>query len=459
MAYTQLTMSPATIEFARAHGGNGLHIGILGALPTLTIFMQFVAAVLVNHLTFRRQIWLWVSILQRLALVPVALGPLLWPEAPGLVWIWTLIGLTALNHGLLHFCTPLWLSWMGDYLPHESLSRFWASRHFWMQWMASLSLLVGALMLLGSGWGINIAFAVMTGLAAVAGVVDILLFLKVEEPPVHPMPSPTLARVFSAPFQDRQFRTFISYTCFWHFAAMLGAPFISMYLLDYMGMSLAQVLMLWAASWAGGALLSRRIGLAVESYGNRPVLILCTISKPINMLALLLVPFVPSAAFWILVAVFVVDALSNAGIAVATNGFMLKYSPRENRSMFIAASTALAGMVGGLTAIAAGGLLTVLPEPLAEWGGVSIVGFHVLFFSSLLLRMASVGLAWGVHEPQARGARQVMTELIGATPLRMLRFPLGLYRHFDDDSIPESPSAESQRGVRSSTKASRPHAA
>ena len=34
MIYLQLTTSPATVQFARALGGNGLHIGILGALPT-----------------------------------------------------------------------------------------------------------------------------------------------------------------------------------------------------------------------------------------------------------------------------------------------------------------------------------------------------------------------------------------------------------------------------------------
>jgi len=55
MAYTQFTMSPATIEFARKHGASGLHIGILGALPAATLFMRFIAAVVVNHLSYRRR--------------------------------------------------------------------------------------------------------------------------------------------------------------------------------------------------------------------------------------------------------------------------------------------------------------------------------------------------------------------------------------------------------------------
>src|SRR5687768_9071993 len=73
MAYTQLTMSPATIEFARQLGANGLHIGILGALPSAMLFMQFVSAIVVNHLRYRRRLWWATSIVERIIVVPVAL--------------------------------------------------------------------------------------------------------------------------------------------------------------------------------------------------------------------------------------------------------------------------------------------------------------------------------------------------------------------------------------------------
>lgn len=428
MVYTQLTMCPATIEFARAHGADGLHIGILGALPAATLFMQFVAAVLVNHLRYRRSIWHAVSIVQRLAYIPVALGPWLARDLPSITWVWALIAATAMNQALLHFCTPLWMSWMGDYLPRDGLNQFWGRRHLWMQWTAALSLLVASLLLLKNGWTIGFTFAVLTGVGAVFGVADILLFRKVNEPPVQRLPQPTLRRVFSAPFSDQQFRSYISYACVWQLAAMIGAPFISLYLLEYVGMSIGSLLMMWAGSWVGGALLSRSFGGIIERFGHRPMLILCTAFKATNMAALLIVPADPRLALIVLTPVFMLDALLNAGIAIAGNGFMLKNSPRENRTMFIAAGTALAGMVGGLTAVAAGGLLRGLSSWSITWSGGTFVGFHVLFFVSLILRLASIGLAFRVHEPSASSTRHVVFHLIGATPLRVFGFPLGLYR-------------------------------
>jgi MFS family permease len=444
MIYTQLTMSPATIEFARSFGADGLHIGILGALPSATLFMQFGAAVLVNHLQYRRRTWFAVSIAQRLVFLPLALGPFVFREVAGATWVWVLIVATTFNHAMLHFSSPLWMSWMGDYLPREGLNRFWGKRHLWMQWTAALSLLVPAIFLLDSRWSIQPVFAILIVVGAIFGVADILMSTKIIEPAVQRVPQPKIWQISSAPFRDRSFRSFISYTCFWHFAAMVGAPFISLYLLDKVGMPLSSILIMWAGSWCGGAALSRSIGSLTEQFGHRPMLILCTTFKAINMAALLVIPPNPTWALMVFTPVFMIDALLNAGIAIASNGFMLKNSPRQNRTMFIAASTACAGMIGGVTAITAGAILRSLSSWSMTVGGWTFVGFHILFAASLVLRLACILLAVRLHEPESAGARYVASQLIGTTPLRFLRFPVGLYRNADIDSPSEdSPSEDS----------------
>ncbi len=172
MIYTQLTMSPATIEFARSFGATGLHIGILGALPTGMLFLQFLSALTANRLRYRRRVWFWVTLAQRLLFLPLALGPWLAPGLSEHTWLWLLIGLTALNHGLIHFSTPLWLSWMGDYLPHRGLSHYWGRRHAWMQMAAAVSLFAGALYMLGDASGIRSSFGVLLVVEALDIVAD-----------------------------------------------------------------------------------------------------------------------------------------------------------------------------------------------------------------------------------------------------------------------------------------------
>ncbi|NQV23684.1 MAG: MFS transporter [Rhodopirellula sp.] len=440
MTYTQLTLCPAGIAFARHLGGSGLHIGILGAIPTGMLFLQFLSAVVANHLEFRRGLWMAVSIVQRLVLLPVALGPVLFPNVSPTFWLWGFLGLSAVNHGLLHFATPLWMSWMGDYLPRNQLSRFWGVRHLWMQWAGAASLLFASCLMQSYGQQIQMAFAILIVIAAVPGVADILLFWPVHEPPVTKIAETRIRKVLSEPFRNRDFRSFISFMSFWHFAAMVGAPFISLFLLAEVGMSLSRLLLLWVFCWVGGAACSARIGGLAERFGHRPILILCTLLKSSNMIALILVPNDPETAFLILVPVFILDSILNAGFVVATNGFMLTKSPSGNRTMFIAAGTALAGFVGGVTSVVCGGLLTWFNLDTVVFG-VPLSSYRMLFLVSIVLRIASLLLAVRIRESDSHGTRHVVSQLIGATPLRLIHFPVGLFRSETSDRNAETAAA------------------
>lgn len=428
MAYTQLTLSAASIDYVRGLGGTSFHVGVLNASPVALLGFQFLAAIVANHLTYRRGLWMTLSLIQRAMLIPVVMGPLLFPELGDLFWIWVFLIAIAVNQGLLHFGTPLWLSWMGDYLPHGDLNAYWGIRHRWLQWSAAGSLLAGAVLISQPGLDIRIGYPILATIACVLGVIDILMFLKVDEPPVTKIPQPSLKTVLMAPFLHRGFRSFIGFMCFWQFSAMLGAAFISLYLLDYVGMKLFDVLLLWTCSWVGGALTSSWLGRMGDRFGNRPLLVLCVFFKSLNMIGLLSIPRDPSFAFYVLVPIFMIDAALNAGFAIATNGFLLKNSPAENRTMYIASGTAMAGMVGGATAIVAGAILAQLDGWSVMLGGWDYSGYHLFFSISLALRFVAVRIVLGIHEPTSHDTVQVVTYLVGVTPLRVMRYPVGLYR-------------------------------
>lgn len=445
-AYTQLTTSPSTVEFARSMGANEFHVGVLGALPTLMLFGQFLAAVVVNHLTYRRWTWFTSAIIHRVLLIPVAIGPWIFPDVSGEIWVWLLLGATALNQGLLHFSSPLWLSWMGDYLPHEGLSRFWGIRQNWMQWSAAGSLAFAAVLLSFGKLSPLGDFTIQILLGSALGIADLLLFFRVEEPPVVRAKSPRWRDVFAEPFRRKEFRRYISFSCFWHFAAMAGAPFISLYLLHDVGMSLYQVLMLWACSWVGGALCSHHIGHWADRFGSRPVLILCISAKSLNMIALLLIPPQPNLAFAILVPVFMIDQMLNSGILIANNGFMIKNSPSENRTMYIAACQALAGLVGGVTSILGGALLSAMTD--WEWTafGRTWGHFHVMFAVSVVLRWMAAIWVRQLREPNSKSTRLIVDELLNGPIARFLSSPAGAFLALrSDDAVADIAFSETTK--------------
>ena len=324
---------------------------------------------------------------------------------------------------------------------------FWGLRHSSQQWTAALALLANALFFVRGDVDVRVAFAGIIVLGATLGVFDILLFLRVEEPPLVPANGSTLWEALASPFRQRDFRSFIFYMCFWNLAAMVGAPFISMYLLEHVGMDLFHVLLLWTISWVGGAVLSNQLGQWADRFGQRPVLILCTAFKSINMIGLLACPPDPTIAFFVLAPIFMIDAFLNAGITIATNGFMIKNSPRESRTMFIAAGTGFAGIWGGLASIVAGVLIASSSQWSWTIGDVKYVNFHVLFAVSMVLRMAAALLATLVREPASTSTRVVAGELLFAARLRVHAWQAAVTLRSDTTSAPQvlrmDPPAES----------------
>jgi MFS family permease len=199
------------------------------------------------------------------------------------------------------------------------------------------------------------------------------------------------------------------------------------------------VLLLWTISWIGGAMFSRTLGRWADVYGTRPVLVVCVATKSANMLALLLTPHNPDIAFWVLAPFFMLDAAQNAGILIANNGFMIKHSPTENRTMYIAATQALAGIVGGLTSIAAGGIMTILAGHTWVIGGWSMGHFQMMFASSILLRWLALLLVGTVREPNSHATMTLVVDVVESFSWRAMFPSAGLSQNSDES---EQPAAE-----------------
>jgi hypothetical protein len=418
-AFLQIVTSAAAVQYTRALGGTGLHVGILNALPTGMLFMQLLAGLAASRLTHRKPLWFCLTMLQRV--LPAVFAIAIW-TVPGFsdgAWVWMYLGMSVALHGLGQFGHPLWMSWMGDYLPRQGLSSYWGKRQAWMNWTIAASLLVCAVYVFYSPFGIRDSFAHLSILASVCGVIDLVLHLRVDEPEVVFAKQTSFQQIFVEPFRHAGFRSFIGYACMWHLAAMIGAPFISLYLLQHIGMTLFQVLLLWSVSATGGALFAGPLGRFAEKHGNKPLLVFCTLFKPINMLSLLFCPRDPEVAFMVLVPAFMFDALLNVGIQIGQDGFLIKQSPARNRAMFIASGMAMAGLVGCATSVACGAFLTSVKGVVIPVGGYMMNGFHTLFWLSALMRFVILRWVVRIEEPAAADHRLIALRVIHYSMSRM----------------------------------------
>ncbi len=426
MVYMAGTANPATTAFLRAIGATEWHFGVITGIPLMMLFMQFVGAAALNRIRFRKGVFVGCLVLCRALYLGVALLPLVLRErAPH--WVMpVVIVLLAVSAAVHNFVVPFFFSWMADLIPGRVINRVWGWRQRSMHLTWTLSNLLITLLLFHVDWPATHTFPLLVALAVVAGVTDALLFLRVHEPPNETVPDARPLRDLLAPLLHPEYRRFVGFSCAWAAAVSCAAVFMQLYVIAVLGVPLWEVALIWCMQGVGMVFGSRLWGRLADRHGQRPIITTCVTLKPMIVVVFLLLT--PGNVRWLLPLAFFPDGLLNSGLAVATNGYMLSIAPRANRSMFIAAISGCAGIVGGLSAMLGGALLSRLEGWSGVLAGHALNPYHLLFAASLLMRLACRPLALRVREPRASSAHELVAAMLDDWPTRLARFPVGLYR-------------------------------
>ena len=83
MVFMYLTRGAQQTEFIRKLGASEFHFGVIGAIPPFMLGMQFISALAVNHLPYRKKIWITMLVIRRALVVLLALLPWIFPGGPG----------------------------------------------------------------------------------------------------------------------------------------------------------------------------------------------------------------------------------------------------------------------------------------------------------------------------------------------------------------------------------------
>lgn len=431
MIYFEFTSAGPRTDLLDKIGASYVQFGVLEAIPPLMLLMQFLSGLMVTRLTRRKPLWIVLLIAQRVMAIPFALLPILFPTMPTAELVWCMIGCLALGEACANMGVPMWFSWMSDILPHRTLGEFWARRRKWTALSSTVSLIVSA----GIFWvckdlDVRWTYMLAAGIGATAGVIDILMFLKVHEPAMAHGPAPSF-RLFASPFRDTNFRRFILYNAYWSFAATFGFAFFRLYMLRYLKMELWQIQMIFCFHAFGGVFFAPQIGRLVDRIGSRPIIVLCSVLKSLVVIGIFL-----AQPGWVhmlhLIPIFILDNILNTGMFVAHNNYMLRYSPRAARPMYVAAVLATSGLVGAGTNVLAGQVLQSLArwgmdQHPVEWAGLHWTNFHVVFCISILLRWVAIPIAMRIREPKAEEPSDVLFETIVPAVVQWLTFPTGFF--------------------------------
>lgn len=384
-------------------GASPTDIGLVSSVPLLaqvtSPFAAYFAALVGRRkgltaalATVGRGLWLLAAFLPLLG-VPVGVQPAF---LVALVMVSSLFGASA---------GTLWTDWMGDVVPEGKRGRYFGFR-------AGLVGVVGMLANLGAGWFLDrmaapLNFQIVIGVSVLCALLGIVLYLFPYEPPVAKTPV-SLRATFSAPWNDPNFRRFLSFSVYWQASVLLAAPFVIPYFLGELKMSFTQIA-LWSSIASSCALLTTTgWGWVADHVGNKAVLAIGTYLAGAALPACwILAGLTGNLTFIWLSAVF--DALAWGAIGPALFNLALASAPKANRAAFIAMFSLATGVAGFVSGLLSGPLLSVLLGFWPSNGGWT--GFHALFALSGFLRIQAWRLLRPIQETNAWRTRDVLREL------------------------------------------------
>jgi len=391
IVFFNTTVGAPIAGLAKELGFGDLLYAIMLALPVLGGAIQLIASLVLERYQKRKKIFLLSGFINRVPWIFIAILPLLIPNKSLLFYVIVFFLIVSSIGGA--FLNVSFMSWMGDLVPIEIRGRFFSHRSMLATIVSFTSgLIIGKFLDLVPGIkGFSIVFL----LASIFGILDILCFLNVYDPPMKSNLDfeGNIKELFKKALSHPKFSKFLMFAIIWNFALNLAGPFFNIYMLKYLKMSFFEIaLYVQLISNLTTISFVRIWGRIIDKFGNKPVLLIS--SSVVSFLPLLWLLTTPNNYLFIVIIIQILAGIFWPGIDLGYNNLALNLSPDENRSFYIAVLNFFVAIFGNALAYILGGYIIEDVAPflnniLNTHLNISLVSYHYVFILSAILRFIS----------------------------------------------------------------------
>ena len=375
----------AMIGLANLLGAGDLEFGIINGIPQAAALMQIPFSILVNRTHHRKKYLLTFGLISRMMWIAFGFIPLVMPQTPAGLQLWTLIFLLGISSCCSGAINPCWFPWFSDLAPIGIRAR----------WMSIRDMEVAAF---NFGFGLLVAWMLETlpienryiiifTLGGVIGMVDMVCFAFCEQRFTTPPVKAHFVNTVKDVFGNRKFMTFTLMWTAWCFTANLAGAYHSRYCMNVMGLSFIQIMLfVTMAASVGTILMVPRWGRIIGQIGCKNVMFIgCTGAALCHLFYLFSTP----GNVWPSLLNNLIGAMFWSGSNLAANTMQLSCSPEENKSSYIAVFNCVAALVGTALGTVLGGALLDWWER-EGWFTVGFDRYQVLTIIGTVLRLTAI---------------------------------------------------------------------
>jgi len=396
------------LDYGNRIGMTPFQWGLMGGISSFLLSTQLLSAYVTRQAGRRKALWFWFAVAGRCTRFAGILLSFLfflggWAHASVI-----LVVATCAANLLMAMTIPPWYSWLADIIPEKHHGGFWGRRTWWIHLAIICVIIPAGLIVDRSPEGAR--FYILMGLffvALVVGLLDLVIHGTIPEPAMAMTKSRHFVHDVLEPIRDRAFRPWLVFNVCWTFSMTLGGALANVYFLKDLQIELklmAGVTVLVVLPLVGGLLTARRSGVLVDRAGPRQVLFWGHLLWA--FLPLFWIWATPRTALVWLAVSSVVGGSSSAIAVVAANKLITRFPPPGHKvAIYVAVSSCLGSLAGGCGALLAGTVLKVTGDWSVQALGTTLTGFHLLFITSFVLRLASATLLIGrIRNPRRQAA-------------------------------------------------------
>ena len=390
-------------------------IGILASLPMFANLVQLFGSYLIEKTGKKKMLCLMSVVVQRVLWVLIILLPLA-IFAPLADWrVWVLILVIAASSVFASLAGISWTAWMSELVPENIRGSYFGKRNMVASACGMVVVLLGGKFITmwegrfseSNPYGFILLFA----LGLIAGIIAVLFLFKVPETESAKKggESSVGLGVFFKPLKDRNFLTLILFVSAWMFAIQMAAPFYGVFMIETLKIDFTAITIFGTFATFATLFMMKIWGPISDKLGNKPVII-------VSGWFLIIVPFIwiaaaPDRYYLPILSAHVLSGAFMAGAALSQFNILIKLSPKEGRSVYLALFSAITGIVGALAPIIGGVLSQILEGFSAVVLNYNITNLHVIFAASAVLQAMTIFFILKVKEPAASTPVAVIMQL------------------------------------------------
>jgi MFS family permease len=383
-------------------------IGLLSALPFVAGVMQPFGSALASQWWRHKTVALVFSLI-----ITVIWVALMW--LPLVPWPWLQSNLTllflavAFATGLMQVVSNVaWTSWMGDFVPQEIRGKFFGRRN-----LVCTGASLGTLLLAGYYLGLfegapdqlPWAFAALFSAAALLRFISLYYLKKIPEWGQPEKSGFTnMVRNYRVVLADRNFMAFVWFSAVFGFFLNIAGPFVTVYMLEELKISLGTITLLGCISGVGAIVATPAWGKLGDRFGFKPIAIVGGLSWLLPCLVWLLT----SRDNWrFLYALFFWGGMMSSGFVLGQFNILLKLVSAETKSTYISVFVSITCLAAAVAPILGGQILSHWKSWELHMLGFRFTGYHLLIAAQLVPALLSFVLLTRMREPAERHVNEV----------------------------------------------------